>query len=555
MSCLTAGLISTDAAKAEGDSVGAGPYTIYMIPKADMANAGGSYRLNYQNTNDSWGQANFTFTGRTHNGRPVYKTTFSPTNDKSKHCQLQVDSGGSFSWDLYNGEHSWSDWNGKYFDADSSGSWNNSVSFDTYCVYTSSTSNLGDLTWNASSSKYTLTQQLSAGTTYKLRVYNSSYGYGSKFFQCDAKTQTSTGSTTMYAYKDASDTAVVSVTPTITANYTFEWTLADSRNDDAKQYVKNGSLNIIFPTTYTVTYSLDSNVTKGTITGGTDNGSGTITALSCSNVVINVSYASGYEYDSSQSSINGATVSNNGTTFTYSSISENKSLTVRAKQSAFSVSIQVTNNTGGTVSPSSYSGVLPGESKQITATPDSQNNYVFSGWTASPAGNVTFVDAGSAITTFTATAAATIYANFTQETLFPVTVKLDGLTETTVNAGNTINPTLTRVDRSGSDYEFTGWTLTGDVALAPGYSATDTTIKITATGAGTVTANYTHVDYIYFYAALQSSWDSNPLVTVDGSNVGAYAWIANKANNDTAKTLYSNGTGTTIGGNNCYLNP
>lgn len=361
-------------------------------------------------------------------------------------------------------------------------------------------------------------------------------------------------------YGGAVEGTKVSLTATATTGYAFDGWYSNSScttklsSSTTYSYYVFGTKSIYAnfkKLTYTVTYSLGSNVTKGTITGGTDNGSGTITADYGSNVVINVSYATGYEYDSSQSSLNGATASNNGTKFTFSSISSNKSITIRAKSSAFNVT--VTAGTGGSVSPSSFTGLLPGGGGSITATPNTQNNYVFSGWTASPAANITFADAGSATTTFEATGAATITANFTQETLYPVTVKLDGLTETTVNAGATINPELTRTDRSDSDYEFTGWTLSGNVQLASGYTTSDTTIKIKATGTGgRVTANYTHVDYIYFYAALQSNWNSNPVVTVDGSAVSAYAWMSSYAASNTPINLYSNSTGTQIGGNSVF---
>lgn len=213
-------------------------------------------------------------------------------------------------------------------------------------------------------------------------------------------------------------------------------------------------------------------------------------------------------------------------------------------------------STGGTVSPASHTGLHNGHAaKTITATPKTQNDYVFAGW-ESVNGLVKFANSTSANTTYTATGTDTIYGKFTQETLYDVTVSLDGSTTDTYRAGATINPEITAADRSSEDYEFTSWTLTGNVQLASGYSTTDPTVKIKATGnGGTVTANFTHVDYIYFYAALQSNWNSNPVVTVDGSEISAYEWIANKDNNDDPVTLYNTkntNDNSRIGDNGCY---
>ena len=216
--------------------------------------------------------------------------------------------------------------------------------------------------------------------------------------------------------------------------------------------------------------------------------------------------------------------------------------------------------TGGTVSPTSISGINEDDERTITASPKTDQNYFFSGWTCAN-NKVTFVDVNALETTFTATGADTIYGNFVQDTVYNVTVNNgrnasgNPATTTVVESGSLVNPELTAAAPADDEYSFTGWTLSGNVQLVNGYNLDDTTIKIKSTGSGntgTVTANYAKVDYIYFYAALQSNWNSNPVVTVDGEEVGAYKWLASYAAGDTAKNLYSNSSGTQIGGNNCY---
>ena len=222
-------------------------------------------------------------------------------------------------------------------------------------------------------------------------------------------------------------------------------------------------------------------------------------------------------------------------------------LTAHFKPSNFTVNI-VTSVTGGTASPASYSGLEVGDQRSITATATPNTNYVFANWTASPAANIVFADASSASTTFTANGPATITPTFTTETLYSVSVT-NGIAQTTstVNAGSIITPELTAADLSDDDYAFTGWTFSGDVQLAEGYSASDSTIKIKATGTGgSVTANYSK--YIYFYGAVQDFWTANQLtVKVNNVTVQPYAWIAQ----DSAITL-KNSSGNGVGAQNHF---
>ena len=89
----------------------------------------------------------------------------------------------------------------------------------------------------------------------------------------------------------------------------------------------------------TISYTLGSNVNKGStfVTNGIDNNTsaktGTITAYYNKNVALSVTYASNYEYDSSNSSLGGATASNGNKTFTFSAVTADKTISINAKAS------------------------------------------------------------------------------------------------------------------------------------------------------------------------------------------------------------------------------
>lgn len=553
-SCVMVGLVPTDAAQVESESIGATARTVYFTPYASGNDGGGWINDNktigarYNKKGDGgdwWDSQTGSDTGRTIGGKRVYSVTLYDEYGGLGNLYFRHD---DLANNTDNEIHPFSSWtpqgtfSEKYWDGSS---WA-TPSYDTFSVYNNG-KKLKDLSFNSSTKKHTASVNLNAGTTYKLNVYDGKNYWANN----DAGTITSSDSKDMYRYGSGGSGDGITITPSLSGTFTFTWTLSDkgSRED-------MGSLEVTFPTTYDINYTLGEHVSISSVTNGIDDGVDTITAVSGTDVALNVAYDSGYEFDSSTSTITGFTASNNNSTFTVNSISENKSIEINAKQSVFDVTVSA--GTGGSIttpSGGSYTNLTYGSRKKIIASASIANNYVFSGWTASPAENITFEDAGAADTYFTATGAATITANFTQETLYPVTVKLDGSTPTTVNAGATIYRTLTRVDKSNEDYEFKEWTITGNVQIVDGYQLTDPTIQIKATGTGgVVTANYIHVDYIYFYAALQSDWASDPVVTVDGSVIPAYAWIAQKDNEDLpAKSIYSSTTvDSKIGGNDCY---
>lgn len=126
--------------------------------------------------------------------------------------------------------------------------------------------------------------------------------------------------------------------------------------------------------------------------------------------------------------------------------------------------------TNGSMTPAAAQTVTTGVATAITAT--ASTGYVFSGWTASPAGNASFASAASASTTVTLTGNATITPTFVS--MYSVTYYPNGATGGSVpidskqyapgasvvvlgNSGNLAN----------AGYAFAGWTTS---ATGPGAS-------------------------------------------------------------------------------------
>ena len=140
---------------------------------------------------------------------------------------------------------------------------------------------------------------------------------------------------------------------------------------------------------------------------------------------------------------------------------------------------------GGTVSPSEAQAVGEVTGISIAATP--VIGYTFAGWTSSNGG--TFADNKAEETTFHPTAATTVTANFT-ENLYTIIVQSNNnnhgtVTPTTGEVGIATTIEVTATPESG--YQFVNWTATSGITIA---NAESTTTTITATAAGTLTANF-----------------------------------------------------------------
>ena len=298
-----------------------------------------------------------------------------------------------------------------------------------------------------------------------------------------------------------------------------------------------------FSQQYNVTVSSDGN---GTVTVG---GSGTSKYVSQgSSVAIAATPATDYAFEYWE--VTGGTINETASNLsaadavTPTGTTQNITLTAHFKKTKFSITVAASPVAGGSVSPASFSNVTVNDTNTITATPDTEDDYMFAGWSAVPAENIHFDNPASDSTTFTASGDAVITANFTQDHLYDVDVSLDGTTTHTYRVGTVITPTLTAATPEDDEYSFDYWIVTGDVTITSG-STTTSTITISATGEGTVTAHFKHINYIYFYGAIQATWDKVPVVLLDEETVPVYKWIA-QYGVDNPLTLY-NGSGTAIG--------
>ena len=146
---------------------------------------------------------------------------------------------------------------------------------------------------------------------------------------------------------------------------------------------------------------------------------------------------------------------------------------------------------GGTVSGG---GEVPaGTEITITATPNENDGYTFTGWSYQGEEEVFSTDAEY---TFSVTESVTIVANFALIPTFNVTVTVSdeaaGTASITQEAPYYYGDVITLTYTLENGYEFDSWTVTegeGEVV------ETDGVYTYTVTGPATITANFTHVPY------------------------------------------------------------
>ena len=281
VSCMTVGIIATDAAKVQSETVGANvdedssvgaSYTgttqtavIYFTPKADWITAGYTIRANVKRegdnnyTDNQWAYFIASDTGKTISGNPIYSATITTWYSGLNTLQIQA----------YDG----STWKAQYEPRSNS--------------------------WLAESN-------------YKGKYYNSTDGSGSW------------------------------------VDYQYDCT---------------------------ITYTIGDNVSKGSpFTGATDNNSelktGTITALSGTSPALNVTYAMFYDYDNSNSSLDGATATNSNRTFTFSEISADKTISIAAAFKPYTITINAGDNGSiESTSPSSLVDLTGAQTISVTVSP------------------------------------------------------------------------------------------------------------------------------------------------------------------------------------------
>ena len=160
----------------------------------------------------------------------------------------------------------------------------------------------------------------------------------------------------------------------------------------------------------------------------------------------------------------------------------------------FSVST-IGSGTGGSISADISSGDLVLNGSSVTLTASAANSgYIWKGWYSveDPSADYTSnKDEANAAYTFTVSGAKTTYAVYA-ETTYSVTVdkNLDGGTISTESL--TAGPATESAEVTATPYvgyKFTGWTIPGTVTVTEG-TASSNTIKVNATAASTITANF-----------------------------------------------------------------
>ena len=172
-----------------------------------------------------------------------------------------------------------------------------------------------------------------------------------------------------------------------------------------------------------------------------------------------------------------------------------------------------------------------------------QSGYEFIGWYEGDTQKQT-----AATYTYNATGANTVTARFAPTYTVNIPAGVHGTVAVTGGStgNNTIgqNPVEITASSPIAGCYFAGWILEGGVSLAGGYSLTDATIKVTATGTGTVTANFASR-----YALRGSDKDNNY------SDLGMPGWSDESytldyvADNDFRRTVSLKGN---INGSNYY---
>ena len=175
-------------------------------------------------------------------------------------------------------------------------------------------------------------------------------------------------------------------------------------------------------------------------------------------------------------------------------------------------SVAFTAGTGGTVTTPSSTPQTVGQVKGINIIAETNTGYTFAGWTSSNGGE--FDDTKAEETKFYPTAATTVTANFT-ENLHTIAVQTSNNNHGTVTksddkAGIATTIIITATPKEG--YRFVNWTTTtAGITIADANNASTT---VTATAAGTITANFEEIPLETIYFVNKDNW----------SKVNVYRW-------------------------------
>ena len=193
----------------------------------------------------------------------------------------------------------------------------------------------------------------------------------------------------------------------------------------------------------------------------------------------------------------GATVADEKAANTTITATKEGSVTAYFKEIMRTIIVTCNNANYGTVSPTSTKAGIATPSENITATP--AEGYELTGWSVTSGSNNITLSSTTA-TTIQVTQAKVdgrISATF-QEKKYNITVLKDGKTSTTQQIGAKTQVSITAATLTG--FEFVGWVVSDE--QTPGCITIDdptkATIKVTATGTGTITATFRETGVLYF---------------------------------------------------------
>lgn len=489
VSCMTVGIIATGAAISGDEALGYDTFRTYFTPYYSGSDGNGWIKDNktilarYLPGDNSWQTAEAHDTGRTISGKRVYYVDLENRYGGADNLYFRAGSSISDYDQTSNEIHPFSSWNTSFPDKYYNGSSWVTPSYDTFKLKNNG-ADLATFTYS-SGLQYTATATLTKGTTYKLNV-NDGTNY---WANGGAGSITSSGSATMYRYGSGGSGDCLTVTPSVTGTYSFTWTLNDKGSrEDA------GTLAVTYPTTYTVSYTLGTHVNKSSVSGGDDNGSGTITAVSGSNVAITVTYDTNYTYDSTNSSLGGATASNSNKTFTFSSISSNKTISIAAKSSLTPLSAPSTVTLNGDAADCSVSTTTVGAKIRLawSSVTNAGSYKVYKGNTLVTTVTTLYYDieraasysgAYSVVAVPSNTSSYSESAKSTARTLTVSKSRLNtptlSVTPTAIANGDSVSLTLTDTNSSFTAAQFTYYyytgsyvTLSNDYVMTPGVAKT-----------------------------------------------------------------------------------
>ena len=377
---------------------------------------------------------------------------------------------------------------------------------------------------------------------YDFAGYFDAKSGGTKYYNADgssAKNWDKTSNTTLYAQWTAKNITINwnanggSVTPT-SSTYTYDgdaitlptpsyaghrflgWYTAAS---GGTQITDVGTTNKPYTTVtyyahwevsiveHKVTFGVGTNYTKyGTLTAATSSGSLT----SGSNVVEGTSVtftatpSTGYEVEGwyTNAACTAGKHDAGQTTYT-TSITGITNVYVKFVEKTWSVAF--TAGIGGYVTTPSSTPQTVGQITGISIAATPATGYTFKQWTIT-SGSGSFTSAATTNSNkFKPTANSTVTASFT-ENLYAITVKSSNkdhgtVSQSTDKAGIATTITITATPKLG--YKFVNWTATNGITIA---DANSTTTTITASAAGTVTANFELIPPTTIYVKSNGSY-------------------------------------------------